>query len=142
MLKKNGLYENVWQPVCNRGKSPERSGRPDINRDTCHELKRGPTGRRSSNTRQLGCVFQEMKPPKSISRKSADIQKPTQCVKFTKAIARHTTIRDKNPSLGKFPQVNWQKQGAREAAWKLAKSVLKEQHSSHLRQIGACLHQL
>ena len=80
--------------------SHERSGRPDINRDTCHELKRGPTGRRSSNARQLGCVFQDMKPPKSISRKSSDMQKPIQRVKITKAIARHTKIRDQIPSLG------------------------------------------
>ena len=63
-------------------------------------MKRGPTGRRSSNARQLGCVFQDMKPPKSILRKSSDMQKPIQRVKFTKAIARHTKIRDQNPSLG------------------------------------------
>ena len=65
MLKKNDLYEGILQPVVNRDKSHERSGRPDIKRDTCHELKRGPSGRRSSNARQLGCVFQDTKPPKS-----------------------------------------------------------------------------
>ena len=43
-----------------------------------------------------------MKPPKSILRKSSDMQKPIQCVKFTKAIARHTKTRNKNPSLGFF----------------------------------------
>ena len=68
-----------------------------------------------------------------------------QRVKFTKAIARHTNIRDQNPLLGLiFPgelhqrsanaptfedrsqeETEWQEQGAREAAWKLAKSVLK-----------------
>ena len=122
----------------------------------------------SSNTRQLGCVFQDMKPPKSILRKSTDMQRPIQRLKFTKAIARHTKIRDQNPSLGyicpgephqcspnapKFEdrsqeETEWQEQGAREAAWKLAKCVLKikrsmkEQHSSHLRKIGACLHQI
>ena len=98
MLKKSDWHENVWQTVVNRGKSHDRSGRPDKNRD--HELKRGPTGRRSSNARQLSCVFQDMKPSKSISRKSSDMQKPIQRVKFTKAIARHTKIRDQNPSLG------------------------------------------
>ena len=53
-------------------------------------------------TRQLGCVFQDVEPPKSSSvlRKSSDIVKPIRCVKFTKAIARHTKIRDQNPSLG------------------------------------------
>ena len=119
--------------------------RPDINRDTCHELKRGLAGRRSSGARQFGCVFQDMKPPKSILRKSSNMQKPIQSVKFTKAIARHTTIRDQNPSLGnicpgethqrsanapKFEdrcqeETEWQEQGAREAAWKLAKRVSK-----------------
>ena len=71
--------------------------------------------------------------------------KPIQRVKFTKAIARHIKIRDQNHSLGyicpgapherspnapKFEDrsqevTEWQEQGAREAAWKLAKSVLK-----------------
>ena len=43
-----------------------------------------------------------MEPPKSSSilRKSSDIRKPIQRVKFTKATARHTKIRDQNPSLG------------------------------------------
>ena len=60
MLKKNDWHENVWHPVVNLGKSHDRSGRPDKNRD--HELKRGPTGRRPSIARQFGCVFQDMKP--------------------------------------------------------------------------------
>ena len=56
----------------------------------------------SSNTRQLGCVFQDMEPPKSSSilRKSSSIRKPIRCVKFTKAVVRHADIRDQNPSLG------------------------------------------
>ena len=86
-----------------------------------------------------------MKPPKSVLRKGTDMPRPIQRVKFTKAIARHTTIRDQNPSLGyicpgepherspnapKFEdrsqeETEWQEQGAREAAWKLAKRVLK-----------------
>ena len=92
------------------------------------------------------CLFQEMEHPKSSSilRKSSDIRKPIRCVKFTKAVARHADIRDQNPSLGmicpgepherspnapKFEdrsqeETEWQEQGAREAAWKLAKSVL------------------
>ena len=81
----------------------------------------------------------------SILRKSSDMQKPIQRVKFTKAIERHTKVRDQNPSLGyicpgephqrspnapKFEdrsqeETARQEQGAREAAWKLAKSVLK-----------------
>ena len=73
------------------------------------------------------------------------MQKPIQRVKFTKAIALQTKFRDQNPSLGYVCSVEphqrsstapkledrsqeeteWQEQGAREAAWKLAKSVLK-----------------
>ena len=143
-LKKNDLHESTRQPVVNRDKSHDRPERPDVKRDTCHELKQGPVGRRSSNARQLGCLSRH-EPPKSIPRKSSDMQKPIQRVQFTKAIARHTKIRDQNPSLGyictcephqrspnapKFEdrsqeETEWQEQGAREAAWKLAKSVLK-----------------
>ena len=74
----------------------------DLVRKRDHELERGPTKRRSSDARQLGCVFQDMTPPKSILRKCTDMRKPIQRVKFTKAIARHTKIRDQNPSLGFF----------------------------------------
>ena len=163
MLKKHELHDRTRQPVVNRDKSHDRMGQPVVNRDTHHESKHGPVGCRSSNTRQLGCVFQDMEPPKlsSILRKSSDMQKPIQRVKVTKAIARHTKIRDQNPSLGlicagephqrspnapKFEdrsheETEWQEQGAREAAWNLAKREIKgenkEQHSSHLRKIGA-----
>ena len=98
MLKKDDWHENVREPVVNYAKRHDRSGRLDKKRD--HELERGPTGRRSSNARQLGCVFQDMKPPKPILRKSTNMQRPIQRVKFTKAIARHTKLRDQNPSLG------------------------------------------
>ena len=131
----------------NRDKSHGRTGQPVVNRDTRHESNQGSVRCSSSSTRQYGCVFQDMEPPKltSILRKSSDMQKPIQRVKLTKAIARHTKIREQNPSLGlicpgepherspnapKFEdrsqeETEWQEQGAREAAWKLAKSVLK-----------------
>ena len=143
ILKKGNWQESVREPVINYVKGHGGSGRPDEKRD--YELKRGPTRRRSSNARQLGCVFQDMTPPKSILRKSTNMQILIQRVKFTKAIARHTKIRDQNPSLGyictgephqrspnapKFEdrsqeEIEWQEQGAREAAWKLPKSVVK-----------------
>ena len=125
--------------------------------DECHDrpgklgkrsdqkLRQNSTKRQFSDARQLGCVFQDMTPPKSILRKSTDMPKPIQRVKFTKAIARHTKIRDQNPSLGYIcpgephqrssnapnfedrsqEETEWQELGAREAAWKLAKSVLE-----------------
>ena len=51
---------------------------------------------------------------------------------FTKAIARHTKIRRKVPAKqrGSWPKNVFKLKGA----W-------KKQHSSHLRKIGACLHQ-
>ena len=84
---------------------------------------------------QLGCVFQDMTPPKSILRKSIHMSKPIQCVKFKKAIARHTKIRpgephERSPNDTKFEdrsreETEWQELGAREAAWKPAKNVFK-----------------
>ena len=73
------------------------------------------------------------------------MQKPIRCVKFTKAVVRRAHIRDQNPSLGMIcpgephqrspnapnfedrsqEETEWEEQGAREAAWTLAKSVLK-----------------
>ena len=45
-------------------------------------------------TRQLGCVFQGVEPPKSttIFRKSSNILKPIRCVRFTKAVLRHANF--------------------------------------------------
>ena len=107
MLKKNDPHERIRQPVVNHDKSHDRTERPDVKRDTCHELKQGPVGRRSSNARQSGCVFHDLKPPKSILRKSSDMQKPIQRVKVTKAIARHTkNSRPKIPRSDIFAQVN------------------------------------
>ena len=51
LLKKNDLHESIWQSVVNRDKSHDRPERPDVKRGTCHELKQGPVGRRSLNTR-------------------------------------------------------------------------------------------
>ena len=121
----------------------DRTGKPVRKSDK----KLGQNSSRSpfSDARQLGCVFQDMTPPKSILRKSTDMPKPIQRVKFKKAIARHAKIRDQNPSLGyicpgepherspnapKFEdrsqeETEWREQGAREAAWKLAKNVFK-----------------
>ena len=90
-----------------------------------------------------------MEPPKlsPILPKCTDMQKPIQ---------RVTKIRDQNPSLGlifsgeshqrnpnapKFEdrsqeETEWQEQGAREAAWRLAKSVLKLKEKNILLTFG------
>ena len=139
LLKKGDWHER--ESVADR--YHDRSGKPDQSRGK--KLGRNSSKRQFSDARQLGCVFQDMTPPKSILRKGTDMPKPIQRVKFTKAITRHTKIRDQNPSLGyicpgepherspnapKFEdrsqeETEWQEQGAREAAWKLAQSVLK-----------------
>ena len=76
----------------------DRTGKPVKRGD--EKLGRNSSKRQFSDARQLGCVFQDMKPPKSILRKGTDLPRPIQRVKFTKAVARHTKIRDQNPSLG------------------------------------------
>ena len=93
MLKKGDWHERG--PVTNQ--VHDRLGQPGKPGD--NKLERRSSQRRSSNARQLGCVFQDMKPPKSFLRKSTDMQRPIQRVKFTKAIARHTKIRDQNRSI-------------------------------------------
>ena len=138
------LKKGDWQergPVTDQ--CHDRSGKPCKMSDV--KLGQKSSQRRSSDARQMGCVFQDMTPPKSILRKGTDMRKPIQRVTFTKAVARHTKIRDQNPPLGyicpgephernpnapKFEdrtqeETEWQEQGAREAAWKLAKRVLK-----------------
>ena len=83
----------------------DRSGRPDKRSDK--KLGQKSSQRQLSDARQLGCVFQDMTPPKSILWKSTDMPKTIQRVKLKKAIARHTKIRDQNASLGYiFVQVN------------------------------------
>ena len=139
MLKKGNWQER--ESVSNA--CHDRTGKPVKRSDK--KLGQNSSKRQFSDARQLGCVFQDMTPPKSILRKSTDMPKPIQRVKFTKAIARHTKIRDQNPSLGyicpgephegspnapKFEdrsleETEWQELGAREAAWKQAKSVVK-----------------
>ena len=131
MLKKGDWHERGL--VTDQGH--DRSGQPDKSGNK--KLERGSSQRRSSCARQLGCVFQDMTPPKSVLRKSTDMQRPIQR-KIHKGYSRHTLIRDQNPSLGHIcpgepherspnaPKFEDRSQG--EAAWKQAKNVflLKE----------------
>ena len=100
------------------------------------------------DVRQLGCVFQDTAPLASwsILRKAQKSWDQFDEVRFTKATQHHADIREnKGPSLLKIhikvphhrspyamkfedrsqEETEWQDLGAREAAWKLAKSVLK-----------------
>ena len=119
----------------------DRPGKPGKRGDK--KLGQNSSKRQSSDAQQLGCVFQDMTPPKSILRKGTDMPKPIQRVKFTKAIARHTKIRDQNPTLGyicpgepherspnapKFEdrsqeETEWQERGARNSVEAVQKCV-------------------
>ena len=74
MLKKGDWHERGLVTDQNH----DRSGQFDKRSDK--KLARRSSQRRSSDARQVGCVFQDMTPPKSILRKSTDMQKPIQRV--------------------------------------------------------------
>ena len=78
----------------------------NLGREVIRKLGQNSSNRQYSDARQLGCVFQDMTPPKSILRKCSDMRKPIQRVKFTKAIARHNKVRDKTPRSVTFVQVH------------------------------------
>ena len=103
----------------------------------------------------------------SFLRKSSVMMKPIRRVPVTKAVRRHANIRDQKPSRGiicpgephqrnpngpKFEdrsqeEAEWQERRAREAAWKLARNILKQRRnislpSSHQRKTGVSLHHL
>ena len=106
------------------------------------------------DTRQLGCVSQDMEPPRSSSilRKSSNTSKPIRCVRLTKTVLHFANIRDQNPSLGIIcpddphqrnrnapklkdrsqEETERQERCAREETWMLTKNILKlkEEHKS------------
>ena len=159
LLKKGDWQER--EPVADE--CHDRPGKPGKRSD--QKLGQNSSKRQSSDARQFGCVFQDMTPPKSILRKCTDMSKPIQRVKFTKAIARHTKIRDQNPSLGyicqgeprersptapKFEdrsqeETKWQEQVPAKQRGSWSKMCLKKkehERATFFRKIGACLHQL
>ena len=71
LLKKGDWHDRG--PVTD--KSHDRSGKRDKRSDK--KLGQKSSKRRSSGARQLGCVFQDMTPPKSVIRKCTDMRKPT-----------------------------------------------------------------
>ena len=107
------------------------------------------------NSRQLGCVFQDVETPKfsSILQKSTTVSRPTHIVQFSKNTLRHIKIREnKGPSSGVIqrtspherspyaPQLEDRSQEktkrqdrcARGDAWRMSKGVLnhKEQNKA------------
>ena len=76
MLKKGDWHERgLVTDECH-----DRPGKPGKRSDK--KLGQNSSKRQSSNARQLGCVFQDMTPSKSILRKGTDMRKPIQRVKL------------------------------------------------------------
>ena len=70
MLKKGNWQEREFvSDACHD--RPEKPGKRSDKK-----LGQNSSKRQSSDARQLGCVFQDMTPPKSILRKSTDMPKP------------------------------------------------------------------
>ena len=131
---KNGILHNAFST------SPKRGCRFEEKCSYAHrQVEEQPSKRFKKNgdksavamlkiIHQLGCVFQDMEPPKSttILRNSSNMLKPIRCVRFTKAVVRHANIRDRNPPLGMLCPGDPQQCNP----------------SSHLRKVGVCLHQI
>ena len=120
-----------------------------VNRDTQHAQGNGPFVCSSLSTRQyttIGLRLSRHGRRRSLfSGRALTCRSQSSVWSSRKAIARHTKIRDQNPSLGYIcpgephqrspnapkiedpsqEETEWQEQGAREAAWKLAKNVFK-----------------
>ena len=99
------LKKGHWQergPVTDQCR--DRPGKPDKRSDK--KLGQKSSQRRSSDARQLGCVFQDMKPPKSILRKSTDMQKPIQRVKSRRLLRVTLKFETKILRSDIFAQVN------------------------------------
>ena len=90
MLKKGNWQER--EPVTNE--CHDRSEKPEKRSDK--KLGQNSSEHQFSDARQLGCVFQDMTPPKSVLRKGTDMPKPIQRVKFTGCCTSHQNSRPKS----------------------------------------------
>ena len=108
------------------------------------ELGRRSSQRRSSDTRQLGCVFQDMTRRSLFSGRAQTCRDQSNVLNSRKLLRVTLRFETKNPSLGmiwpgephqrnpnapKFEDLSqeeteWQERCAREAAWRQAKSIL------------------
>ena len=83
---------------------PDRPGK--LGKRSDEKLGQNLSERQSSDARQLGCVFQDMTPPKSILRKCTDMPKPIQRVKFTRLLHVIPKFETKILRSDIFAQVN------------------------------------
>ena len=77
------------------------------------------------NSKQFGCVFQDIGPPKSksILRKGTKSLGLKRSVHFSKGALRHVKNSDRSPYASKF-EGRFQERCARRDAWKMAKGIL------------------
>ena len=142
------IFGDCWQWESN-GQCPRGdncSFRHDMNK-RAKPTQPNPSPR--SSTRQNERNASRIRSPRGRSPSGRTSRWPCKdsirCVRFTQAVVRHANIRDQNPSVGmicpggpyqrnqnapKFEDLSqeergWQERWAREAAWRLAKSILK-----------------
>ena len=135
------LKEGDWHgrgPVTDR--SHDRSGQPDKRSDK--KLGQKSSKRRSSNARQLDCVFQDMTPPKSILWKSTDMRKPIQRVKYLHVpVSCDITLTSSRSDL--MSLAVFYRHATREACFGfiLSFSMLHFHHEHHVRHVQKKDHQ-
>ena len=97
MLKKGNWQERESvSDACH-----DRTGKPVKRSD--EELGENSSKRQFSDARQLGCVFQDMTPPKSVLRKGIDMLRPIQRQKLLHVTPK---FEKKIPRSETFAQVN------------------------------------
>ena len=122
ILKKENWQER--ESVSDAGH--DRTGKPVKRGD--EKLGQNSSKRQFSDARQMCCVFQDMKPPKSILRKSNDMPEATKIprsVTFVQVNLMSVAPMLQNLRIVHKKRQSGQELGAREAAWKLAKNVFK-----------------
>ena len=164
-MKKNDWHENVQEPVVYHAWGHDRLRRPDKTRNL--ELKREPSGRRSSDAQQLGCVFQdeaaEVSSPEGLRHAETNPMRKT----HEGHCSSHQKFETKIIRSDIFAQVNFMSATQRSKIWGAVsrgdrvararcprssveagqkcvqiKGSWKSSTFSHLRKISACLHQL
>ena len=92
---KRGMQIHGKVPLCTS------SGWGTAQQKVKKEWQQKCSGATLKETRQFGCVFQDMESPRSSSilRKSSTMPKPIWCVRLTKAVLRQANSRDQKPSF-------------------------------------------
>ena len=110
-------------------KNDDKSAVAMLKKYELHDRTGQPVVHDSSNTRQLGCVFQEMEPPKSapILRENSHILKNPSLGMICPGGPHQRNLNQCPPKFEGRSQeeTEWQERCARDAAWELAKHIVK-----------------